>query len=304
MRPGGSARGANVALRPSAGTAMPRQFGPTSRAPCARTSASSCSWRSTPSEPISAKPAEMTQSARTPCRSTCLGRLEHERAGNADDREVDRVGDLLDRAVGANARDRFARAVDRIGGAGEVRRENVAEELAADRAAALRGADHGDAKQARRTDGAMRRRRCGRARRRARGSARSGRSGTAPRPRRRSSVRDSSKPASRKTVSIAAFSGSTSATNRSIPASPARAASCSSSRVRRAPALELVCDRERDLGRQRGRADARTRRARRCARRPSASASTPSSAPRSIQSGSRKCSTSEASTWRTPWKRR
>ncbi len=71
IRPAGSARGANVALRPSAGTAMPRQFGPTRRAPCARTSASSRSWRSTPSEPISAKPAEMTQSAETPSRSTC-----------------------------------------------------------------------------------------------------------------------------------------------------------------------------------------------------------------------------------------
>ena len=44
-------------------------------------------------------------------------------------------------------------------------------------------------------------------------------------------ARDSSKPASRKTPSIAAFSCSTSATNSSIPASAARAASCSSSRV-------------------------------------------------------------------------
>ena len=49
-----------------AAEAMPRQFGPTSRAPCARTSASSCSWRSRPSAPVSAKPAEITQSARTP----------------------------------------------------------------------------------------------------------------------------------------------------------------------------------------------------------------------------------------------
>jgi hypothetical protein len=69
IRPGGGAPGAKVAFKPIPGTAIPRPFGPMSRAPCARTSASSCSWRSTPSAPISAKPAEMTQSARTPFRS-------------------------------------------------------------------------------------------------------------------------------------------------------------------------------------------------------------------------------------------
>jgi len=48
---------------------MPRQFGPTSRPPWARTSASSRSWRSRPSAPTSAKPEEMTQSARAPAAS-------------------------------------------------------------------------------------------------------------------------------------------------------------------------------------------------------------------------------------------
>ena len=60
---------ANVAFRLGAGDAIPRQFGPISRAPYERTSASSCSCRSTPSDPISANPAEITQSARTPLRS-------------------------------------------------------------------------------------------------------------------------------------------------------------------------------------------------------------------------------------------
>ena len=69
MRPVGNARGAKVALSPTAVEAMPRQFGPTSRAPCARIMASSCSWRSRPSGPISAKPAEITQSAFVPLRS-------------------------------------------------------------------------------------------------------------------------------------------------------------------------------------------------------------------------------------------
>ena len=56
MLPGGAARAAKVAFRRGAATAIPRQFGPISRAPCARTSASSRSWRATPSLPISAKP--------------------------------------------------------------------------------------------------------------------------------------------------------------------------------------------------------------------------------------------------------
>ena len=53
----------------------PRQFGPTRRAPWARTSASSSSWRRMPSIPVSANPAEITQSARVPLpqRRLCLG---------------------------------------------------------------------------------------------------------------------------------------------------------------------------------------------------------------------------------------
>ena len=56
------------------------------------------------------------------------------------------VRDLRDRAVAAHAGDRLAAAVDRVGGAGEVGLEHVAEELAADRAAPARGADHGHAR--------------------------------------------------------------------------------------------------------------------------------------------------------------
>ena len=71
MFPGGAERDANVALRLGPATAMPRQFGPISRAPWARTSASSRSWRSIPSLPVSAKPAEMTTSARMSRASAC-----------------------------------------------------------------------------------------------------------------------------------------------------------------------------------------------------------------------------------------
>ena len=66
IRPAGSARGAKVAFSFGFEEAIPRQFGPSSRAPCARTSASSCSCRSRPSAPVSANPEEITQSARTP----------------------------------------------------------------------------------------------------------------------------------------------------------------------------------------------------------------------------------------------
>ena len=64
--------------------------GPISRAPCARTSASSRSWRSTPSLPISAKPAEMTTRARTPLRSACSAASSTAAPGQRDDGEVDR----------------------------------------------------------------------------------------------------------------------------------------------------------------------------------------------------------------------
>ncbi len=71
-------------------------------------------------------------------------RIEHLLGGKADDGEIDALRDLVDRAVGPHAGDRLALEVDRIGGAVEVGVEDVAEELAADRAAAARGADHGD----------------------------------------------------------------------------------------------------------------------------------------------------------------
>ena len=156
MLPGGVERDANVALRLGPATEIPRQFGPIRRAPWARTSASSRSWRSMPSLPISAKPAEMTTSAAHAARERLLGGLDHARRGHADDGEVDGVGDLVDRAVAANAGDRLAVAVDGVGGALEVALDDVPEELAADRPASPRRADHGDAARPRRTDAATR----------------------------------------------------------------------------------------------------------------------------------------------------
>ena len=71
IEPAGNDRGANVAFNLDPATAMPRQFGPNSRAPWARTAASSRSCRSRPSAPVSAKPADITQIARIPAVSAC-----------------------------------------------------------------------------------------------------------------------------------------------------------------------------------------------------------------------------------------
>ena len=105
-----------------AATATPRQFGPISRPPCARTSPSSSCWRAAPSAPVSAKPAEITHSARMPRRRHASAELEDELARHADHGEIDLVGDLVDGGVAVHARDGDALAVDGVCGAGEVRR--------------------------------------------------------------------------------------------------------------------------------------------------------------------------------------
>ena len=73
-----------------------------------------------------------------------LGSVEHVRPRQADDCEVDDLGDITDRLVRRHAAHRLAVPVDRVRRAGEVRRQNVSEQLAADRAPAARGADHSD----------------------------------------------------------------------------------------------------------------------------------------------------------------
>src|SRR5206468_3701368 len=71
-------------------------------------------------------------------------RVEHAAAGYADHDEVHIFRHFGDRRVASDAGNGLAPAVHWIGGAGEVGREDVAEELAADRAAAFRGADNRD----------------------------------------------------------------------------------------------------------------------------------------------------------------
>ncbi len=67
--PVSNSAGAKVALRPMPGTAMPRQFGPTTRNRCGCAAASSCALRSWPTlASPSAKPAVSTTAARVPRR--------------------------------------------------------------------------------------------------------------------------------------------------------------------------------------------------------------------------------------------
>ena len=147
MFPVGNARGANVALRRTAADAMPRQFGPTIRAPCSRASAT---------QPLLAQAAfgaDLCEAGGDDAERADAGferflcRAEHVLAGEADHRELDLLRDVGDARVAADAGDRLAAAVDRVGRAGEVSGEDVAEELAADRAAPRRRADHGDARR-------------------------------------------------------------------------------------------------------------------------------------------------------------
>ena len=65
-------------------------------------------------------------------------------ARDADDGKVDSLPDLGHRAVAVDSRDGVPFPVDGVDGAGEVAGEDVAKQLAADRAATLRGPDDGD----------------------------------------------------------------------------------------------------------------------------------------------------------------
>ena len=68
IEPGRAGTGAKVALRLSSGSVLmtPMQLGPIMRTPAARTAARSWRSRSTPSPPISEKPAVITTSPFTP----------------------------------------------------------------------------------------------------------------------------------------------------------------------------------------------------------------------------------------------
>ena len=117
MLPAGKLCGAKVAFRPGPAEKIPRQFGPISRAPCARTRASSWSWRRMPSMPVSAKPGGDHAEGARALRHRRLGLGEHRVAGDAEHGQVDDVGDVGDRRVGLHAGDRRGLRVHRVGDA-------------------------------------------------------------------------------------------------------------------------------------------------------------------------------------------
>jgi hypothetical protein len=83
------------------------------------------------------------QGARSRPQRLLRGR-DHVLAGKADDAEVDRVSDLFERTMRADARHRLAGAVDRVRGAREAAGEEVPEDQPADRPGPGGGADDGD----------------------------------------------------------------------------------------------------------------------------------------------------------------
>ena len=146
MLPAGMKGGPKVAFSRGPDTAIPRQLGPISRPPCARTSVEQ------PLLALGARGPGLGEAGRddaqraharvaAPPRRPRAPRSRRHR----DDREVDRVREVGDRRVGAHARDRRRVGIDRMGGAREVAGDDVAEQLAADRPAPRRGADHRDA---------------------------------------------------------------------------------------------------------------------------------------------------------------
>ena len=123
---------------------MPRQFGPISRAPWKRASATSSRSRAAPSAPTSAKPAEITQTARVPPLERLLGHTDDRLRRDGQNRKVGRLGKLGRRGIALDTGDRLAAAVDRVRLAREAAGDDVSEELAPDRAASGRGAHDGD----------------------------------------------------------------------------------------------------------------------------------------------------------------
>ena len=105
--------------------------------------------REQPLLPLGALRADLGEARRDhaerldPARERLLGRSEDVLSGEADDGEVDGLGQLLERSEAADAADGLAVAVDRVGGALEVGGEDVAEQLAADRPSPVRRADDG-----------------------------------------------------------------------------------------------------------------------------------------------------------------
>ena len=88
-------------------TKMPRQFGPISRAPCARTRASSCSWRRAPSAAgLGEAGRDHAERLASPSRSAASASASTRSPGTQKTARSTALGDVRDRRIGLHARDR------------------------------------------------------------------------------------------------------------------------------------------------------------------------------------------------------
>ena len=143
MFPGGAAREANVALSRTAADEMPRQLGPQESGSvranrCEQGPLAFLAFRADLREPR----GDHTDSP-NPRIEDGLDRLE-DCQRRTDDGEIYGVGDVSDGAVSPNACDRLAVPIHGVCGTHVLALEDVAEELASDRAPARRGAEHRD----------------------------------------------------------------------------------------------------------------------------------------------------------------
>ena len=143
--PGGRTPAANVALSRCAEDAMPRQFGPMRRPPCARTRSSSAACLpSALRADLGEAGRDHAERAHTRCEGVSGGG-ENRPCRHADDCQIDDWMYPGKRRPCRNPLDGLAAAVDRNDLSGEVPCEHIAEEFAADGAAPRRRAVHGDA---------------------------------------------------------------------------------------------------------------------------------------------------------------
>ena len=149
--------GANVAFMRTSGAVftMPRQFGPITRMPLRRAVATMARSASLPLGTGLGEAGGDDHDAEHLLLRALFDHARNEVGRHDDQRDVDRVGNVEDARVRAHARDRHGGRVDRIHRALEVVREQVAEQLVADRARVTARADDRD--RTRRQDARRRR---------------------------------------------------------------------------------------------------------------------------------------------------
>ena len=236
--------------------------------------------RALPRAPVSAKPAEMTQSAFTPVEAPTRAASSTCSPGTQMTARSTRPGTSSIVRIPGHAADRLGTAVDRVRGSGEVGGQDVAEELAADRAATRRRADDRD--RARREERPQRCRDRDVVALVAALAARRGGDASTTSMTPSWSSRGGLEPGVVEDPEHRAVLGSTSATNSSMPRRRLRREALEQAGAD-AVAVQLVGDRERDLGAGRV-AKPHIRGERNGRSSPSAPASSPSSEPRLDQS--------------------